>query len=79
MDRHDELILLLLRHAREHADGCRPLPEPDFDSYSREQVRYHIELCRQAGFLTTHRSGKRQKIVALTWNGHEKLKRHVDG
>ncbi len=78
MDRHDELILLILRYAREHGDGHRPVREPDFDSYTRGQVRYHVELCRQAGLLTTVKSGKRQKILALTWNGHERLAQNQD-
>jgi hypothetical protein len=78
MERYNELILLILRYACEHADGQRPVREPAFEAYSRNQVRYHIELCRQAGLLTTVKSGKRQKILALTWNGHERLAQERD-
>ena len=42
----DALLLLILRYAEEHADGTRPIPEPAFEDYTRQQIRYHIEMCR---------------------------------
>ena len=79
MDRHDELILLILRYTRENATGSRPLSDPDFEGFTREQVHYHIRLCDQAGYLTVRESGRRNRIIELTWNGHEKLAASQDG
>ena len=73
MDRHDELILLILRYTRENSTGRRLLPDPDFEGFTREQVQYHIRLCDQAGYLTVRQSGRRSRIIELTWKGHDKL------
>ena len=75
----EALLLLILRYAEEDANGARPIPEPTFDGYHRQQIRYHIDMCRQAGWLTVHQSGKRLKIVGLTWNGQQHLKQNRDG
>lgn len=79
MELNEALMLLILRYAEEHADGSRSLHEPSLNGYTRQQVRYHIEMCHQAGYLTVRRDGKRRKIVALTWNGHQHLKQNRDG
>ena len=76
---NEALMLIILRYAEENADGDRLIREPSFTDYTRQQVRYHIDMCRQAGFLTVHESGKRLKILALTWSGHEKIEKCADG
>ena len=76
---NEALMLIILRYAEENADGDRPIREPSLKDYTRQQVRYHIDMCHQAGFLTVHESGKRLKILALTWSGHQKLEKCADG
>ena len=76
---NDALMLMILRYAEENANGDRPIQEPSFTDYDRQQVLYHIDMCRQAGFLKVHESGKRLKILALTWSGHQKLQKCADG
>ena len=76
---NDALLLLILRYAEEEADGARPIREPTFDEYSRQQIRYHIGMCRQAGWLTVHQNGKQLRSVGLTWDGQQHLKQHRDG
>ena len=79
MDLHDELILLILRYTRENAISTRAMPDPDFEGFTREQVQYHIRLCDQAGYLVVRQSGKRSRIIELTWNGHKTLAESQDG
>ena len=76
---NDALLIQILRHAEEHADGRRPIPEPRFEEYNIQYVRHHIDLCHQAGYLKIHRSGKRLKILELTWGGHMKIRKSLDG
>ncbi len=68
MKRHMELILRILRHAEQEGKG-KPLPNPDFQEYPEEEIEYHIQLCKEAGYLHT----SHHKILNLTWNGHEFL------
>ena len=68
---------MILRYVEERATG-RPLQEPRYEGYNLEQVRYHIELCHQAGYLNVQASGKRQRIISLTWKGQEELAKIQD-
>ncbi len=42
----------------------------DLPDVSDELVRYHLDLCQQAGFVNSRRS---QTEYQLAWAGHEKL------
>ena len=77
MKRHKQLIRMILLYTEENATG-RPLAEPHYEEYSREQIRYHIELCSQAGYLKIKKSGKRARILSLTWRGQDELDRMQD-
>jgi Hypothetical protein (DUF2513) len=46
----------------------------DFPGYTDSDVRYHVELLVEAGFLQAHSShtaGPRDWVSRLTWQGHE--------
>ena len=78
MKRYMELIHMILHYTEENATG-KPLMEPSYNGYTPEQIRYHIELCSQAGYLQVQESGKRRRILNLTWKGQEELERSRDG
>lgn len=67
MKRYMNLIHKLLQYAECYATG-QPMPTPEIDGYTLDQVNYHIHLCEQAGFLE-------QYCLVLTWLGHEELDR----
>ena len=82
MKRIKELILRILRYTEEKANG-EPLRLPDCrPDYDPQIVRYHVELCEQAGFLKTAAArgtmGRGLKILHLTWQGHEYLDENSD-
>ena len=50
MQRKMKLVHKLLEHLeRRHDDD--PIPLPEIDGYSEEQVHYHVGLCVEAGYL----------------------------
>lgn len=72
------LIHKLLEYVeRRHDDD--PVPLPEIDGYSEEQVHYHVGLCVEAGYLvagpvTDTSEGRRfATLERLTWAGHEEL------
>ena len=71
MRRCMKLIRLILEYTEQNARYDRSINPPEFDDYSESQVQYHIELCEQAGYLTTVASGN--YIEHLTWRGQEEL------
>ena len=50
MRRHMKLIRMILEFAELNAKR-EPMPDPEFKDYTPEDVRYHIGLCREAGYL----------------------------
>lgn len=73
MKRHRDLIQLILEYVECKGNG-HSLSDPTPDEYCEKDVRYHIRLCKEAGFV--HTSGtKRPALVSLTWAGHEELDR----
>ena len=83
MNREMKLILMILRYAKENADGSS-LRAPSFEEFSEVQIHYHIGLCSEAGFLhvNRHSQGLDQspayEIINLTWGGHEFLTQNRD-
>ncbi len=78
MQRKMKLIYKLLEHLeRRHDDD--PIPLPEIDGYSEEQVHYHVGLSVEAGYLvagaaTSTPEGRRfATLERLTWTGHEAL------
>ena len=72
MQRKMRLIRELLEWAEVNTEG-RSLSAPELEEYSSNEIQYHIELCRQAGFLEVERSRPYLRIKDLTWAGHSKL------
>lgn len=79
MKRDKELILKLLRYVRSNGDNRTDMQVPDCSNVDPDVVRYHMELCIDAGFVNavtqdTHQSGlKILGVRSLTWAGHEYL------
>ena len=77
MRRIKELIRLI-EYAEEEGNG-KPLDTPKSDHYSKEQIRYHIDLREEAGLLNTKMATRQgeadnfKAIVSLTWEGHNVL------
>lgn len=78
MRRIKKLIRQILEYTEEEGSG-KPLATPEFPAYSEEQIRYHIDLCEQAGFIRTKLASRQgesdtfKAIVELTWEGHNVL------
>lgn len=75
MRRKMKLIREILTYVEEQPAGGM-IPIPEFDDYSQGDVSEHVKLCAEAGFLeiTSHR-GYPTRILRMTWQGHEELKR----
>lgn len=69
MRRHMTLIRRLLEHLECNDNGTINEP-PEIKDYTPEQVRYHLQLCVDAGYVTTDIISHR---LRLTWQGHETL------
>ena len=81
MKRDMQLIPWILRHVRCKADGKAALPIPDFLEHELEFVRYHVGLCKEAGFLRAKKIAVGEfdyEIWNLTWDGHEFLEQNRD-
>lgn len=80
MNRDMNLICRILRYA-EGNETDHAIPAPRISGYTDAQVRYHIGLCVQAGYLTAEApkggpSGSVPRytdIGHLTCDGHEAL------
>ena len=71
MERNMTLIKQLLKYCEANAPGPRGfLFHPEIESFSTEQVEYHVRLCRDAGYARVNNAGY---MVELTWEGHEVL------
>ena len=77
MKRDKRLILKILKHAREHCTGDKPIGVPHFEGYDPDFVNYHVGLCYQADYLEVleikTQGPTLYRINNLTWAGHEAL------
>ena len=69
MKRYMELIQKLLEWA-EQKQTVTPQMPPEIEGFTLEQVRYHVRLCGEAGYLDIQ---NQHLICCLTWAGHEAL------
>ena len=79
MKRRQEVILRILQwlESRESPwnDPPETLADPvDGQPMDAAMLRYHIDLCEQAGFVRMTRTQ-----VQLTWSGHEELEARRSG
>ncbi len=75
--RSDQLIRAILEHVELKQDNG-PIPVPEIDGYTPVEVKHHVLLCKEAGYLLIEagvRMGTMRvdKIYRLTWQGHEAL------
>jgi len=54
MRRHEELTFAILAW-RENVEVPGEIPPPDLPDWTRDQVCYHAELCREEGWLRSYR------------------------
>jgi hypothetical protein len=80
MKRDMNLIKALLEWTESNCDGNMgwTLEEGDIEGYDMETIKYHINLCINAGLLTqfgTLGMGDQRPpaIRDLTWSGHDML------
>ena len=77
MKRNKELVKCILRYVEEHGRAFELLWfDENTLATSAEEVKYHIRLLAQAGFITVE--GVRQGFLGikeLTWTGHDYLDR----
>jgi repressor of nif and glnA expression len=76
MKRRQEVILKVLQWLEDRQSPWNDLPETLADPVNGELmdpavIRYHIDLCEQAGFIRMN--GTKDPQIQLTWTGHEEL------
>ena len=77
MRRDMDLILLILTYVSE-ARETGNIPIPVFEKHDQCQVRYHVRLCEEAGYLNIVVDAMTKipvAIIRMTWDGHEALER----
>ena len=75
MHRDMQLILKILRYVQSAETPGMTLDVQYLPGHSPEQIKYHVQLCRDAGFLQLEGD---EWIRRLTWAGHEFLEKHRD-
>ena len=73
MQRNLSLIHRILEYTERNGAIKADPPAPTFEGFSAIQVSHHIELCREARYLTVG-SGP-PPAYRLTWRGHDALDR----
>ncbi len=73
MERRLEIIVAILRWLASQPEPAAEIPGtlaacPDVSS---SIIRYHIELCEEAGYI--HRLSNMKKWHRLTWAGHNEI------
>ncbi|MYB48786.1 MAG: DUF2513 domain-containing protein [Dehalococcoidia bacterium] len=68
MKRYMQLIRAILQYVECHGNG-QSMCQPEIDGYTPAQVSYHIELCKQAGYIWADGPFPQ----TLTWAGHNAL------
>lgn len=76
MKRRQDVILKILQWLETCESAWNDLPDTLADPSSGDLmdpalIRYHVDLCEQAGFIRMKNDGKPQ--LQLTWSGHEEL------
>ncbi len=82
MKRRQEVILKILQWLENRESPWDDLPETlagplKGNPMDAAVIRYHIDLCEQAGFIRMN--GARQPQIQLTWKGHEELEARRSG
>ena len=78
MQRKMKLTRKLLEYV-EMSNTEERLPVPEFREYREAEVRYHLGLCEEAGYLVLYQPETNDPIrrfggvSRLTWSGHEAL------
>ena len=76
MKRDIALVKAILKYVEKNDENNgRVLPAPEFPGYTEEQVNHHIDICGQAGFVTTQSTSGGSFLRSLTWAGHNELER----
>ena len=70
MKRYMNLIRSILEYV-ECQEPDRLITHPEVNGYTPQQVKYHVGLCEEAGFIAC--SDGSGLIQRLTWHGHEEL------
>ena len=88
MKRDEDLIYAVLKW-REGVQVSGGIAPPELPDWTRDQICYHAELCHERGWLQSYKhtlSGDGReptrlecRIGALTWAGHDELKRMREG
>ena len=72
MKRRMDLVLAILEWLAEQPRTWAVIPE-EMAGYDQEVVAYHVELCKQAGFINGD-SLETSGYTRLSWAGHERLR-----
>ena len=76
MELDTKLIKAILKYVEKNDDGTgRPMAVPELPGYSSTEVTYHVNLCSQAGYVTTQETSAEPYLRSLTWQGHQELAR----
>ena len=77
MERHMELIRLILKYIRKNGKPGQVIQDFDIPGYSDDQVLYHARLCSQAGFIDGFSETMQGSFTVrmLTWQGQNELDR----
>ena len=78
MKRRQEVITAILQWLTSRESRWSDLPESLTDPATSEamdpaELRYHMDLCEQAGFVRTTGRDTTLPQIQLTWTGHEEL------
>ena len=79
MKRNMAIIRALLEYLEHTCKGDGTLiPVPSCETYTYEELHYHVGLCLQAGYMegktiTFADTNPQYQMIALTWKGQEKL------
>ena len=76
MKRRQEVILKILQWLENRESPWNDPPETladpvDGQPMDAAMLKYHVDLCEQAGFVRM--TGTRKPQIQLTWAGHEEL------
>ncbi|MXZ54911.1 MAG: DUF2513 domain-containing protein [Gammaproteobacteria bacterium] len=78
MKLHKKLVFKILEYTERKATNGNEIPLPEFDDYNIYEVREHVKLCEEAGYIDTCYSLDKKMpsgIDRLTWSGHTELER----
>lgn len=74
-----DLVRALLLYVEQHASPYQAARQPNLESYTDEEISYHLKLLRQAELIEgRHLADGSWNIQALTWDGHDFLDKARD-